>query len=903
VEGQCNLVSGSDTILDFYRIPIGYGTPGTFLGTFQLDSSGNLIFTAAVSVNASAVTSAAGQVDYQGAVLNGSVTNSGSAYFLYTSATDTAFANGVVVGSQTISGSNGAFSATLTGLSSTSGYLFCAVAVSGSGTPVYGGTMSFTTNAAPAPISNAAAQLDFQGAVLSGTVNPGNATLAVYFQTGTDSAFSSPLIISGSGTYSGTSDVPISGTLSQLNPGTQYYYRAVASNGATFFYSATSSFVTLPAPVATTVTANALDYQDEAVGGSVNPSGATMIAGLQYTSGADTTYSNARITGTQSVSGTTDNPVSATISGLTASTQYRVRTLAFGSGTTVYGADIAFTSDAIPATPPTAITGGTNFVSYNAAVVSGMVNPNGARTQVHFEYGSVTSGTFDRQTAVWDEGLGGSLVSQSGTLAGLSPATAYQYRLVAASDNGTVATGSSMTFTTALMPSPAVTTIAPPPRIEYTSAVVSGSVYAYDPATTVYFVYWTGTTTSQTSSQTLSGTLGTLLISATIPALSPETTYSYRLVASASGTAVSGGDQSFKTLGGAVTVGGVTVSSIGDGIATVSATVMPNGFATGVWFEYGRIGSYTMSTADGTIAAGGSTSLVSGTLTGLDPHATYQVRCTGSSTQGVSPGASASFRTLPRMDINGDGVADLLVTGTKGSSRSSKALYVSPKNGRQLGSAVTGPAIPSGYAFCGSGDFDGDGKTDWVFFETAKHRVWIWRMNGVHPLSKVLGPPISSKYNLVAVADMTGDGKPDLILVAKSGRQTAVLPMNGMQASGALIYGPLLPRGYSIAAVEDMNGDGVPDYIVWDSVNNLTDTVVLNSSLTASPGVSPGPKIPTGWSLASVGGYLAGTDAPVWLLYNSKTRATQFRKVAGRSLGASAAGPSVPSGYMLLPTK
>lgn len=357
-----------------------------------------------------------------------------------------------------------------------------------------------------------------------------------------------------------------------------------------------------------------------------------------------------------------------------------------------------------------------------------------------------------------------------------------------------------------------------------------------------------------------------------------------------------------RSVGASPAIGPVTVDAADSQAATVSAAVTPNDTDTTVHFDFGRGYSYSSQTADSVVPASGGVTTVTVMLKGLDAHAAYQVRCTGSNLAGAVSGAGTTIRTLPRLDLNHDGIADLIAVST-GAVKSTKTLLVSPKTGRELGAPVAGPTIPAGYAFCGAGDFFGDGKTTLVFFETAKHRVWFWRMTGAHLASKVLGPTISSKYGVAAVADMDGDGQPDLILVTKSSPRAAVWLMNGTKPIGQPVTGPSLPHGFAIVAADDFNGGGKPDYLLWNGTKRESEVLVLNSTLNGTEAIVPGPVIPAGWQLAGADGYLAGTDAPVWVLYNPATRATQFHKAAGKSLGKAYPGPAIPAGYSLLPAK
>src|SRR4051812_23744451 len=101
---------------------------------------------------------------------------------------------------------------------------------------------------------------------------------------------------------------------------------------------------------------------------------------------------------------------------------------ALGKGGTDIGAD-----EFVP--PPSATTGDPGTITMTDAVVNGTVNPNSVATSYHFEYG--TTSDYGTSTPSTDAGSGFADVAVTASLAGLTPATTYHYRLVAGSARGT----------------------------------------------------------------------------------------------------------------------------------------------------------------------------------------------------------------------------------------------------------------------------------------------------------------------------------------------------------------------------------------------------------------------------------------------------------------------------------
>ena len=99
----------------------------------------------------------------------------------------------------------------------------------------------------------------------------------------------------------------------------------------------------------------------------------------------------------------------------------------------------------------------------------------------------------------------------------------------------------------------------------------------------------------------------------------------------------------------------------------------------------------------------------------------------------------------------------------------------------------------------GSADFNGDGKTDYLLFNSTTRQSAIWYLNNNVYVSGAYGPTIASGYVLSGVADFNVDGHPDYLLYNASTRQTAIWYLNNNVYVSAA-YGPTLPAGWSLVA-------------------------------------------------------------------------------------------------------
>jgi DNA-binding beta-propeller fold protein YncE len=134
----------------------------------------------------------------------------------------------------------------------------------------------------------------------------------------------------------------------------------------------------------------------------------------------------------------------ADLTGLKPSTLYHFRTVAEDEqGHTTFGPDASLTTS-----PPVLISGeSTTEVTPESARLSVEINPQGAATAYHFEYG--TSTAYDQSVPVPDADAGAEEVSASHSIVieHLGPGTVYHYRVVATNVFGTTE-GPDRIFTT-----------------------------------------------------------------------------------------------------------------------------------------------------------------------------------------------------------------------------------------------------------------------------------------------------------------------------------------------------------------------------------------------------------------------------------------------------------------------
>ncbi len=197
--------------------------------------------------------------------------------------------------------------------------------------------------------------------------------------------------------------------------------------------------------------------------------------------------------------------------------------------------------------------------------------------------------------------------------------------------------------------SPAVST-GSASKIADTSATLSGSVTPQGTNATYQFEY--GLTTQYgvlTKAKSAGSGTKAAAVTAGIGGLIPGTTYHYKLLATNKYGQGAGLDRTFKTAGHAPPVAATgPASGVHQFGATVTGTVDPNGQATTWEFQFGPSALYGYSTSPSTLPASNTTSVVSTTLTTLEPGVTIHYRLLAlHGTTVISTGSDATFFTLP----------------------------------------------------------------------------------------------------------------------------------------------------------------------------------------------------------------------------------------------------------------
>jgi hypothetical protein len=171
-------------------------------------------------------------------------------------------------------------------------------------------------------------------------------------------------------------------------------------------------------------------------------------------------------------------------------------------------------------------------------------------------------------------------------------------------------------------------------------------------------------------------------------------------------------------------------------------------------------------------------------------------------------------------------------------------------------SQIVGSPVETAWRFAGVGDFNGDGKRDFVW----QHKdgwIAVWLMNGAQVLSANLVDPdrvTDSAWRIAAVADMDQDGKADLVWQHTGNGYVAVWFMDGLARRESQVTTPsvIANLDWMIVGAGDFNGDALPD-LLWRNNSNGTIAVWhMNGARQLSSKLLPPAVTDAAWKVAAV---------------------------------------------------
>jgi hypothetical protein len=552
--------------------------------------------------------------------------------------------------------STGEFTSSITGLTGNTTYHIRAYATNSAGT-VYGNDLIFTTYLLPTVSTEAVSDIDQTTATGNGTISdlgiPDPSAHGVCWSTSpnptTDDNFTNELGASSTGAFVSN--------ISGLTAGTQYYVRAYATNLIGTVYGNEVSFTTLKIPTVTTEAVSAINQTTATGNGTLTDLGVpnpTAYGVCWNTIGTPTIENAVSDLGGASITG----PFTAGMTGLTPGTLYYVRAFATNTDGTVYGNEVTFTTQVLPAVTTQAVTS----ISYNTATGNGNITNLGIPNPTAYGVCWSTSTSPTTSNNHTDESGASATGAFTSNITGLNVGTLYYVRAYATNDAGTVY-GNQVSFST-LSSTPPTLATSFPINITDVSATGRGNIYTLGiPNPVAHGVCWntTGTPTISNNKTNEGEATATGTFSSSITGLNANTTYYVRAYAtSITGVTIYGGSGISFTTNKLPVVNSTSILNLNATSAEILGEVTDLGSPTATahgfcWNTTGTPSILDDHTDEGIPEGGGFTSNISGLIAGQ----TYYIRAYATNSVGTAYGSELIFRTLVLPSVTTQAVTDI----------------------------------------------------------------------------------------------------------------------------------------------------------------------------------------------------------------------------------------------------
>jgi hypothetical protein len=222
-------------------------------------------------------------------------------------------------------------------------------------------------------------------------------------------------------------------------------------------------------------------------------------------------------------------------------------------------------------------------------------------------------------------------------------------------------------------------------------------------------------------------------------------------------------------------------------------------------------------------------------------------------------------------DFNGDGTSDALWFN----AATNNVDIWSIQNGQWAGSSDVG-THPAGWQPSAVGDFNGDGTDDVLWFNPANNNVEIWKMSNGHWAGSSDVGSHPAGYTVAGAGDFNNDGTSDVLWHNAATGDTEVWMLQDGHWSASADIGSH-PAGWQPAGVGDFNHDGTSDVLWYNPTTNNAEVWMISNGHWASS-VNLGAH-PAGYEVAAVGDFAQdGASDVLW--YNSSSGDVDLWKIA-----------------------
>ena len=234
--------------------------------------------------------------------------------------------------------------------------------------------------------------------------------------------------------------------------------------------------------------------------------------------------------------------------------------------------------------------------------------------------------------------------------------------------------------------------------------------------------------------------------------------------------------------------------------------------------------------------------------------------------RGDASGGVAALRTVASPwtiaglgDFDGDGTTDILWRNT---STGENYIYFMDGGHILPSEGYIRTVADANWTVAGVGDFDGDGRSDILWRNTATGDNYIYFMNGLQIVAEGFMRSVAdATWTVAAVGDFDGDGKADVLWRNASSGQNYIYPMDGTNVKASEGFIRTVPTSWQVKGLGDFNQDNKRD-IVWRNATTGENYIYPMDGLTILPSETYLPTVADlNWNIVGVGDY----HGPNWV--------------------------------------